>query len=60
MADPAHQAELKRITACGSFPPGPRPVDSGADAAPAGGGAAPDPIEAVRRLWKQISEAAGR
>jgi predicted secreted hydrolase len=60
MADPAHQAELKRITACGSFPPGPRAVDSGAEAAPAGGGAAPDPIEAVRRLWKQISEAAGR
>ena len=55
MLSPANQAELKRLTACAQFPPGPRPLDCGAPAtgtAPAQGAIHPEEILAA--LKKQF------
>jgi hypothetical protein len=52
MLSPANQAELKRLTACAQFPPGPRPLDCTNPASPAPGAAAaihPDEILAALR-----------
>jgi len=56
MLSPASQAELKRLTACAQFPPGPRPLDCTNPASPAPAAEAIHPDEILAMLRKVLGK----